>query len=514
VLSDASRVKAVVCPRRSGKSWTALSDTHDFALRHPASVCVIICLTLKAAKQIYWNSVMPRFHRQFGIRANYHHTDMRITLENGSVIFFVGAETKAELEKLRGASYDRAIIDEAKSYPPDLLRELMVDVLRPALLDRRGTLMLIGTPGTILDGPFYEGTFPGALDDKDHPYSRTYDAPEEFWVKNPHRHTWRYSRHSWTAKDNTALPHLWADALLIKEQEGWGDSHPTWCREYLGQWVSSDDAFVYAYASLVGKDPGRVQWKPDLTQPRTVDSGSGAKHGLPPGTDYRYVLGMDLGFEDDFALVVGAYDLESGVLYHVYDFKLNHQDVYQVADHLSRAIDRFDGRIDAAVADNVGSGKMVIETLNRRHGFNIQPAEKREKWDFIELLNADFHSGKCKLIPGSDLDFEMRTLQFDLGKGSKELLARTGRLREHPGLPNHLCDAFLYLWRYSYHTYATPVTRGPSPGSDQWYSAREREAIDRLVEQRDSRNRNDLSSAVGASTRSLTCRLGATSKTK
>jgi hypothetical protein len=289
---------------------------------------------------------------------------------------------------------------------------------------------------------------------------------------------------------------LWADALEIKEQEGWSDSHPTWCREYLGQWVSADDAFVYAYAGLSIKNPGLVQWCPDFSQTKHVNSGSGSKHGLPHGTDYRYVLGMDLGYEDDFALVVGAYDLESGILYHVYDFKMNHQDVYQVADHMSRAVDMFDGRIDAAVADNVGSGKMVIETLNRRHGFNIQPAEKREKFDFIELMNADFHTGKVKIIPGSDLDFELRTLQFDLSKASKELLARTGRLREHPGLPNHLCDAWLYLWRYSYHTYATPATRGPAPGSQEWFDTRERESIQRLVETRDAGNRMDLDSVL------------------
>ncbi len=157
VLQDGSRIKAVICPRRAGKSWTALSYVHDVLLRKPGSVGVIICLTLKSAKQIYWNEVMPRFHRTFGIRPqNVHHTDMRVTLENGSQFFFVGAETRAELEKLRGASYDIAVIDEAKSYPPDTLRELLFDVIEPACSDRRGTMMMIGTPGAIPDGPFYE----------------------------------------------------------------------------------------------------------------------------------------------------------------------------------------------------------------------------------------------------------------------------------------------------------------------------------------------------------------------
>lgn len=489
VLVDQAYLKAVLCPRRSGKSWTALSDVHDTCLRAPGSVCVIVCLTLKHCKNVYWNSVLPRFHRMFGIVTDKHHTDMRLTFPNGSIIYFVGAETKAEIEKLRGGSYDKVVIDECKSFPPDLLRELIYDVCLPACADRGGTVMMIGTPGSILEGPFYEGTYQHALSEQQVwvdgkatekvPFSRTFDQPEVFWQTEklgvdglpvvP-----SYSRHSWTVLDNVYAPKVWQRALALKKDSGWADDHPTWLREWLGQWVSADDVYVYAYAVL-RSDPNRrdsVQWKPARSKENP--------HGLPSGHEWRFILGMDLGFEDDFAMVVGAYSLTDGSLYQVFDYKINHQDVDQVAQHIHNVVQRFDNKIDAMVADSVGLGKMVVETLNRRHGYNIEPAEKREKYDFIELLNADFHSGRIKIEPESDLDGELRMLQWDLTKHTKKELVRAGRLKEHPGLPNHLCDALLYLWRYSYHTYSSPAVIAPKQGSDDWFQQWERESIEKM----------------------------------
>lgn len=456
----------------------SLSSAYYTCLTKPWSNCLIVGLTLKSLKGIYWERVLPMFEQLYGVQTTKHHTEMKVRFANGSLLTFTGAETRGEIDKLRGQAFDLVVIDECKSFSPMVLDELVQDVFRRSLMDRKGTIMLIGTPGSILEGAFYEGTYPGAVDKKGIPFSRTYDTPELYWTENPKNHSWRWSRHCWSVQDNSALPHAWEEALLDKEQEGWPDDHPTWLREYMGLWVSADDVYVYAYAGLVTKCPERVTW----SKPKRKPNESANKHGLPEDHDYRFVLGMDLGFEDDFALAIGAYSLSDGKLYHVYDYKCKHQDVYQVADHVSRVVEMFDNKIDAAVADASGLGKMVIETLNRRHGFQIQPAEKREKYDFIELLNSDFHSGKVLIQEGSDLDMELRTLQWDLTKHTKAELVRTGRLKEHPALPNHLCDAWLYLWRYSYHTYATPAAPRVQPGSEEWFVQWERDSIDRMLQ--------------------------------
>ena len=37
---------------------------------------------------------------------------------------------------------------------------------------------------------------------------------------------------------------------------------------------------------------------------------------------------------------------------------------------------------------------MIIEELNRRHSLSIEAAKKRQKYDHIELMNADLKKGK------------------------------------------------------------------------------------------------------------------------
>lgn len=473
VITDPAKNKSGICPRRSGKSWTAMSYGFDVCLRKPNARVVIVTLTLKSAKNIYWFEIQD-FARRFGLKIDTYTNELRIDFPDGSKMSLVGAESRAQIEKLRGGKYDLVIIDEAKSYPPAVLRELIYEVVRPALLDRDGTLLMIGTPGNILSGPFFEATFPEHKNDKGRMSSRTYADPEAFWLNNPDER-WLWSRHFWTLKDNITTPHAWERALDDKLMSGWTDDTPMWQREYLGRWVASEAAFVYAFASLVHTEPEKVCWEPDFVE--------GNQFGLPADEDWHYVLGLDLGWEDDFAAVLGAYNPYDGTLYQVWEYKDNHQDLDQVAMHIMHAVE-LAGKVDKIVADAAGLGKMVIETLNRRHGLNIEPAEKKEKQDFIELLNTDYHSGRVKILKQGDLSLENQGLQWDIGDSSKAQLARTGRLKEHPSCPNHLCDAWLYLWRFSYHFWQDDRPTLFVEGTPDYYEEYNRRSMERLVANR------------------------------
>jgi hypothetical protein len=426
----------------------------DTCLRRADARVVICTLTIKHAKNIYWKE-MKAFAKTYGLDLQWHLHDMMITFANGSTIMLIGAESLEEIEKLRGGKYDLCIIDECKSYNPRILEELVDDVIWPALGDRLGTIMMIGTPGNMLQGPFYWATavsFEVTLPDGGkRPYSRTHSNPEQYWVANP-ANTSFWSRHTWTRQDNVTIPHLWAESLETKFNSNWGDDHPTWRREHLGEWVPATGSYVYAYNELYRSNASTVTWAPDIDR--------GAEHGLPTGHDWRFIMGLDLGFEDDYAIVVCAYSMTSHELYHVYDWKQNHQDIFAIADAIAAVYGRFKG-FDAMVGDFGGLGTLVVETLNKRFGFNILPAEKREKFDHIELLNADFHAGKVRIIEGSNLSLELRTLQWLMHEDDdKSLLARTGKLKENPSQPNHLCDALLYVWRHSFHHFsATPASK-------------------------------------------------------
>lgn len=488
VVDDPYRFKSVITPRRAGKTHTVGSYAFITALRKPGAIIPIVTLTLKSAKRLYWHDIILHFSDKYGLglrerRGGLHHTNLEAYLENGSRIFLVGAETRTEIEKLRGGSYDLVPVDECKSFHPGVFRELIDEVLIPATQDREGTILLIGTPGSILDGPFYEATYAGYTGEDGNPITRDYYEPEDFW-KGDQEPQW--SRHHWTVKDNIAVPHLWREALANKKRKRWKDDNPIWTREYLGQWVSSGDVMVYAYSRLLEEDGHdcRCTWRPQ--------HGPGFnRHGLPDSEDWQYILGMDLGYEDDCAIVVMAYSPTHDILYHCYDWKSNHLTVTQLGEKVQSVVDLFDGNIEAMVADTGNLSKMVIESLNEQYGFFFEAAEKREKADFIELLNSDLHSGTLKIMPDSDLAHEWLMLQWDLGDKQKKYLARLGKLKEHSMCPNHVSDAALYTWRYALHHFSREKIIEPVHGSSNWFEEWDQnEAYDAELK-RDAMNDDD-----------------------
>lgn len=458
-LQDPSDYKALRCPRRAGKSFAMAALAVYVGESTPGARILVISLTLKSTKENYWSggtSGIFTMDRLFNLGLKYHHTDLVWHHQNGSRGRLAGAETRADIEYLRGAAAeaDVVILDECKSFAPNLLQELIREVLEPGLMTRDGKIVMGGTPGLIPEGPFYQATCETSVmvDEHkvEHPTCVVYDAEaptnfrstfinddgEEESVDTP------WSLHSWTVKENTAAPKQWARALRIKSKNKWSNDHPTWCREYLGYWVQDGEGHVYSYAGLKGS--GKVTWLPE----RTRENPSGLPREDGP---WHYVFGLDLGFEDPTALVVCAYSERLAELRHVYDYKEAHLTISAVADLIKDAIAKF-GQPVAIVAD--AAGAQIINDLNMTYGLAVQKAEKTEKMDFIELLNSDFHSGHIKIIESTDLEDELCSLQWDLSEAGKAELARRGKLKEDYRLPNHLCDALLYLWRFAYHHFA------------------------------------------------------------
>lgn len=482
VILDKCRRKSVLCPRRAGKSFCAMSYANYVALMKHGARVVIVTLSLKHARNTYWFE-MQAFAERFGIKGRFYQNELRFIGANDSHILLIGADSIAEIEKLRGGQYDLVILDECKSFAPVVIDELVDQVIWPALADRKGTIMMIGTPGNIMSGKFFATTYPGykvpTKASGERLVARSYDNPEKYWVDHPKDRLF-WSRHSWSVQDNEKCEGLWQEFLDAKELNGWPDDEPIWRREALGEWVASDNAFVYAYANLVSTDPDLVHWQPDYK--------TGNKHGLHLEPDWRYILGLDFGYEDDFAMVVVAYNPFDGVLYHVWDYHENHLTVDEMVVQIDRAFDRF-GDFDAVVGDSGALNTLLIETINKRHGRNIQKADKREKFDHIELLNSDFRAGRLRVLPKSDLAIQLATLQFDLSRGKREELARLGKLSENRVMRNDLCDAFLYAWRYSYHYYADRRATLHEPGTVAWQRELEAQAMAKIVASRSERER-------------------------
>lgn len=465
-VTDPDRRKSLITPRRAGKTHTAISYALICALQNPGCRVPIITLTLRSAKRLYWEP-FAHFSRKYALNLEYKKADNIVQLPNGSQIFLNGAETLKDIEKLRGGAYKLVLIDECKSFDVYLFEELVDDILRAATNDTNGTICIIGTPGAVLDGPFYEATCPGLRDEDGDLITRTYGAPEVWWGEHPDK-LWTWSRHSWTVEQNIHCPHIWQNFLEDKRRKKWSDDNPTWLREALGRWVSQGDTMVYALNHLVATDGGPAQCRAVWYR------GTGEKfnkHGLPKDMDWQYIMGMDMGFNDDFALVVVAYSPYLDTLFQVYDFRAQHMIVPQIAALIKRVKDQFDDKIEAMVADTGNLAKMVVETLNTQYGFFIEAAERSEKLDHIELLNSDLYDGKLKILGRSDLFSEMNSLQWDLRGMDKKQAIRRNKLKEDPNQANHLCDAMLYTWRFSLHHFSRTREVEPEPETKEYWES-------------------------------------------
>lgn len=389
--------------------------------------------------------------KKFEVPLDLNHTSLRWQHENGSIGYLLGADDDDQLEVIRGLEADLYIIDECKSFAPIVLHKLIHDIIDPQRSSRRGRLVLIGTPGFIAEGPFHQATCPTALDADGRPFlvglDGQYQPTERVdpWGRTPKDLLW--SAHHWTLEDNLAMPHQWEEGLIKKRAMGWTDSDPTWCREYLGRWAAGGTGLVFRYGEH--KATGKVTWTPDSTNENPT--------GLPEsGAPWRLIAGLDIGYEAPTALVVCAYSARLGQLRHVVDYSRKHMLVPDIAAMLHEVQAKY-GRLEKIYADVGNLGKMVVESLVREHGFPIEKADKREKYDHIELLNGAFARGEVQVIPNTPLEVQLLTNSWKLPDEKPETitdLARRGKLREDDAVPNDSTDALLYLYRGSLHHFA------------------------------------------------------------
>lgn len=137
IAEDNHRFKVVIAGRRFGKTYLAC-DRLAWHARIPHKLCWYVAPTYKQARMIAWRSLKERL---LGLRwvSKINESLLTITLKNNSEIALKGADNE---DSLRGIGLDFLICDEFA----DLHPEAFYEVLRPALSDREGSAMFIGTP--------------------------------------------------------------------------------------------------------------------------------------------------------------------------------------------------------------------------------------------------------------------------------------------------------------------------------------------------------------------------------
>ena len=131
------RFIVLVAGRRWGKTVLAIWCLIFNALSGPDRICYYVAPTHDQAKRIAWDvlkKLLPPEARQ-----RTSELDLLIQLPNGSIIQLHGADRP---DRLRGVGLDYAVMDEYANMKPDTWNA----VIRPALTNRVGRALFIGTP--------------------------------------------------------------------------------------------------------------------------------------------------------------------------------------------------------------------------------------------------------------------------------------------------------------------------------------------------------------------------------
>lgn len=407
--------KVLRCGRRSGKTVGVAIALLLAALEQPIVPVLYVTLTRGNAKEIIWDELL-RLNEEFQLGFKVREGALELVSPIGIKIQLRGAHTKREIAKYRGKKFKLAIVDEAQSFPDNVIEPLVKDIITPTLLDYEGTLWLVGTRPALRKGYFYR-SFGGDLAEG-------------------------RELHHWTVRENERLPARMLgkdiDAILaeFRKDNGWSETDKTYRREILDEDIEDREALLYQY-----------------------DPAINGYAALPDGGEWLYVLAWDLGIggEDEDS------EHEGGTMYLcILGWQKHHKQVYLVDEwSANKAGDRKADITDTAeqahrliakyspvrcVIDQGALGKLIAEEIRRRHHIPLKPADKVQKGAHIALVNTAMRKGELLARSDSVFAAECALVHKDF-----EALANGGKLQELPpskgGYHGNATDGVLYGWR-------------------------------------------------------------------
>jgi len=414
-ISDASRFKVAVCSRRSGKTIACAAHLLSVATTLHNRVCLYITLSRLNAKRIIWNNLLS-LNQRFGLGGEPNETELSIYFPSTqSMIYLSGAKDKSEIEKFRGMAISLCYIDEVQAFR-SYIKDLIDDVIGPALIDYAGTLCLIGTPGPVPSGYFY-------------------DCAEK---------SDNWSKHRWTFWQNPFIEQtsqLSHSEILEAElkRRGVNINDPSVQREWFGKWVLDSDSLLIKY------DPIKNHY----------DS--------VPLKKLVYILGIDIGFIDSDALAVLAWSNESKSIYLIDEVVKPKQDLTDLIEQVKKLQLKYD--FSKIVMDEGGLGKKMAEEMRRRYHLPIHPADKQRKMENVALLNDALRTGVFFAKKESRFAEDSYLVEVDIDKSTPD------KIKVKSGYHSDVIDSVIYAFKESpAYAYVKPKEK-PKYGSDAWAKA-------------------------------------------
>lgn len=475
-VTSKARLVAGQCNRRAGKSVGFGAEMLARANEEPDFRGYYITETRTEAKRVWWEQPeygVERLNQVHEMGGQINQTLMQIKFPGGGSVQLLGADSKSDMNRVRGVLFDVLWIDEAQKL--GTLDEFLRQVAGMASADRKGQVWMTGTPADICEGTFYEVTKPGSE------YTN-WDVHHWYSWDNPHfGHTFEERFHNSvieTCLEYNLVPESLLPRLHLLEPEVLELLAPEVQREAFGRWVSADSSYVYAVPFV------------DQEQLYYCSRGDNPLENLPKvpliggrerAKDWMVIASYDLGYSPDpFAWYIGAWSPEDSREWELdsgHENKLTESEQLELIEAHRK---RWNPRV--IIADAKGSAKATVkgwsQDLVRRYGIPVCEA----KWGLtvprIRLANADIRNGRVKRIRNSMLDQEQRHLLWKprkIGQPVKEWSDR--KITQPDGsewIPgNHCSDAWLYARDYA-HEYLGKTPDDPiEPGSSAWFEARE-----------------------------------------
>lgn len=415
VIVSECRYKSVLAGRRTGKTEL---DARYLAIElercGPLDWCLYSAVTRQVAKDLMWERLKGLNERHMlGWEMKEH--EGLIVSSRGGKLRLLGFDKMPEVEKACGYRVRLFIADEPHSYALRLAY-LVDQKLGPALLDLDGTFVINGTPGIARSGYWWK-------------VSTGKQQGYQCWKKTVH--------------DNSKFPRDVEQALAqVLREKGWTIETPAYQREYMAEWCEDEGQLVYPF----------------------VDSRNGCD-AVELNPEGLFTLGVDFGMVNRSAWAVQYSAPHSRVVTCVHSEA--HPDLLpdQANEVTARLIQQY--KPSRIVGD--GAAKAYVEAHNRRYGnqagWYMHPADKLGKRSHQQIMADEMRQGRMRFVRGANAELidEMSNLVF----------ADETREKEHPGLPNDLCDANLYSFTEHMAYLAIPA---PDP-----VSAEEKARLERFA---------------------------------
>ncbi len=425
-VEDPAPFKVAVCSRRSGKTVACVAHLIDTAIKNKDVVCLYITLSGDQAKRNVWREV-KKINERYKLDGKLNEIDLSITFQNGSIVYLSGAKDASQIEKFRGLAIKLCYIDECQSFRA-YIQDLIDDIIAPALLDYAGTLCLIGTPGPVPAGYFYECA-----------------------VKNEN-----WSKHGWTFWDNPFIPitaGMSHQKVFEREMKRKGGSleSPSTQREFFGKWEQDTDSLLIKY------DPKKNHY---------ID--------LPSNIIYNYIMGIDVGFNDADAISILAWSEKDPNTYLVEECITSKQGLTELVEQINALNKKY--KVTNMIMDMGGLGKKMGEEMIRRHSLPVEAADKARKMENIEVLNDSLRTGTFKAKSSSRFAQDSYLVEINRDKSTPD------RIKVNDNFHSDIIDSVLYAFKVSYGFSYIPPKAPPKYGTKEWADAQDQDMWDLELE--------------------------------